>query len=69
MNRTIMAALTAAMLCGSAALAAPASTAQAQTQAQLQAQVAALQAEVAALQRVSDIQPGCGPGATIPSGG
>ncbi len=68
MNRMMMAALTAAMLCGStaAALAAPpAGTAD----AQLQAQVQALQAEVAALQSVSDIQQGCGPGAVIPSGG
>jgi len=64
----IMAALSAALLCGSAgaALAVPAAGA---ADAQLQAQVAALQAQVAVLQSASDIQPECGPGAVIPSGG
>jgi len=68
MNKIMMAALSAALLCGTAgaAMAAPAAD---PSQAQLQAEVTTLQAEVAALQAVSNVQPACGPGAMIPTGG
>jgi hypothetical protein len=68
MNKIFGVMLSAALLCGSAG-AAMASTMDGNCEAQLRAQVQTLQAQVAALQAASDVQPASAADYQMPTGG